>query len=224
MGGAQPLAATMNGGVMIAVEVDQKRIERRLETRYLDLFAETVDEALARAREALEARRPLSIGLLGNAADVLPELVRRGVVPDLVTDQTSAHDPLNGYVPNRMSYEQALALRASDPARYMAEARRSMAEHVRAMLDLKARGSVVFDYGNNIRAEAQKAGVANAFDFPGFVPAYIRPLFCEGKGPVPLGLPLRRPRGPASHRRGGARDVPAGPRARAAGSRSPASA
>ena len=183
MGGAQPLAATMNEGVLIAVEVDEKRIARRLETRYLDLFAPTVDDALARAREALETRRPLSIGLLGNAADVLPELVKRGVVPDLVTDQTSAHDPLNGYVPNRMSYEQALALRASDPGRHMAEARRSMGEHVQAMLDLKAKGSTVFDYGNNIRAEAQKAGVANAFDIPGFVPAYIRPLFCEGKGP-----------------------------------------
>ncbi len=183
MGGAQPLAATMNEGVLIAAEVDQKRIARRLETGYLDLFAEALDDALSRAREALETRRPLSIGLLGNAADVLPELVRRGVVPDLVTDQTSAHDPLNGYVPNRMSYEQALALRAADPARYMAEARRSMGEHVQAMLDLKAKGATVFDYGNNIRAEAQKAGVLNAFDFPGFVPAYIRPLFCEGKGP-----------------------------------------
>jgi len=183
MGGAQPLAATMNGGVLVAAEVDEKRIARRLETGYLDLFAPTVDEALARAREALEGRRPLSVGVLGNAADVLPELVKRGVVPDLVTDQTSAHDPLNGYVPNRMSYEQALALRQSDPARYMAEARRSMGEHVRAMLDLKARGSIVFDYGNNIRAEAKRAGVENAFDFPGFVPAYIRPLFCEGKGP-----------------------------------------
>jgi urocanate hydratase len=183
MGGAQPLAATMNEGVLIAVEVDEKRIARRLETGYLDLFAETVDDALARAREALETRRPLSIGLLGNAADVLPELVRRGVVPDLVTDQTSAHDPLNGYIPNHMTHEEAIALRASEPERYMAEARRSMGEHVRAMLDLKAAGSVVFDYGNNIRAEAQKAGVADAFDIPGFVPAYIRPLFCEGKGP-----------------------------------------
>ena len=183
MGGAQPLAATMNEGVMIAVEVDRHRIERRLETRYLDVMAETLDEALARARAAAAEGRALSIGLLGNAADVLPELVRRGVVPDLVTDQTSAHDPLNGYVPNRMSYEQALVLRQSDPAGYMAEARRSMGEHVQAMLDLKARGSIVFDYGNNIRAEAVKAGVLNAFDFPGFVPAYIRPLFCEGKGP-----------------------------------------
>jgi urocanate hydratase len=183
MGGAQPLAATMNEAVMIAVEVDRHRIERRLETRYLDEMAETVDEALARARAALDEGRALSIGLLGNAADVLPELVRRGVVPDLVTDQTSAHDPLNGYVPNRMSYDEALALRQADPARAMAESRRSMGEHVQAMLDLKARGSVVFDYGNNIRAEAVKAGVSNAFDFPGFVPAYIRPLFCEGKGP-----------------------------------------
>ncbi len=183
MGGAQPLAATMNGGVMIAAEVDRHRIERRLETRYLDAMVESVDEAVARAREALAARRALSIGLLGNAADVLPALARRGVAPDLVTDQTSAHDPLYGYVPNGMTYEAALALRASDPALYTAEARRSMGEHVRAMLDFRARGSVVFDYGNNIRAEAQKAGVANAFDFPGFVPAYIRPLFCEGKGP-----------------------------------------
>ncbi|HEY7922287.1 MAG TPA: urocanate hydratase [Vicinamibacteria bacterium] len=183
MGGAQPLAATMNEGVLIAVEVDEKRIARRLETRYLDLFAPTLDEALARAREALETRRPLSIGLVGNAADVLPELVTRGILPDLVTDQTSAHDPLHGYVPNRMSYDEALALRAREPERYMAEARRSMGEHVKAMLDLKAKGAIVFDYGNNIRAEAQKAGVANAFDIPGFVPAYIRPLFCEGKGP-----------------------------------------
>ena len=183
MGGAQPLAATMNEGVLIAVEVDRHRIERRLETGYLDVLAQDLDEALARAGEAKAARRALSIGLLGNAADVHPEMVRRGVVPDLVTDQTSAHDPLDGYVPNRMSYAEALALRRDDPSRYASEARRSMGEHVRAMLDLKARGAVVFDYGNNIRAEAQKAGVADAFAFPGFVPAYIRPLFCEGKGP-----------------------------------------
>jgi urocanate hydratase len=173
----------MNEGVILCVEVDRHRIERRLETRYLDVMSESLDDALSRAREAKDAGRALSIGLLGNAADVLPELVRRGLVPDLVTDQTSAHDPLNGYVPNRMRYEAALELRRSDPQRHMAEARRAMAEHVRAMLDFKARGSVVFDYGNNIRAEAKGAGVANAFDFPGFVPAYIRPLFCEGKGP-----------------------------------------
>jgi urocanate hydratase len=183
MGGAQPLAATMNEGVLLGVEVDRGRIERRLQGRYLDVMAGSLDEALARADEARAAGRPLSIGLLGNAADVHPEIVRRGVVPDLVTDQTSAHDPLNGYVPNRMSYEAALALREKDPSRYMAEARRTIGEHVRAMLDFKARGAVVFDYGNNIRAEAKKAGVENAFDFPGFVPAYIRPLFCEGKGP-----------------------------------------
>jgi len=183
MGGAQPLAATMNEGVIIAVEVDRRRIERRLVTRYLDEASESLDDALARARAAQQEGRPLSIGLLGNAADVLPELVRRGVVPDLLTDQTSAHDPLNGYVPNGMSYEKAQRLREKDPARYMAEARRSMAEHVRAMLALMRAGAVTFDYGNNIRAQAKEAGVEDAFDFPGFVPAYIRPLFCEGKGP-----------------------------------------
>jgi len=183
MGGAQPLAATMNEGVILVVEVDRSRIQRRLETRYLDASAESLDEALRRAREAMAARRPLSIGLLGNAADVLPELARRGVVPDLLTDQTSAHDPLSGYVPNGMTYEAALALRKADAARYMRESYRAMGEHVRAMLDLQKAGAVTFDYGNNIRAQAQKAGVENAFDFPGFVPAYIRPLFCEGKGP-----------------------------------------
>jgi urocanate hydratase len=183
MGGAQPLAATMNEGVIIAVEVDRRRIERRLVTRYLDEVSESLDDALARARDAQEQGRPLSIGLLGNAADVLPELVRRGVVPDLLTDQTSAHDPLNGYVPNGMTFEKAERLREKDPGRYMAEARRSMAEHVRAMLALMRAGAVTFDYGNNIRAQAKEAGVEDAFDFPGFVPAYIRPLFCEGKGP-----------------------------------------
>jgi urocanate hydratase len=183
MGGAQPLAATLNEGVLIAVEVDRKRIERRLESRYLDAMCEDVDEAVRRAREAQQQGRPLSIGLLGNAADLIPAFATRGIVPDLLTDQTSAHDPLSGYVPNRMSYEQALALRRDDAARYMAEARRSMAEHVRGMLELRRRGAVTFDYGNNIRAEAKRAGVADAFDFPGFVPAYIRPLFCEGKGP-----------------------------------------
>ena len=183
MGGAQPLAATMNDGVMLVIEVDRARIRRRLETRYLDEMTEDLDDALNRASAAQMQGRPLSVGLLANAADVLPELARRGVVPDMLTDQTSAHDPLNGYVPNGMAYEDALQLRAGDPDRYMAEARRSMGQHVQAMLDLKAQGAVTFDYGNNIRAEAQKAGVANAFDFPGFVPAYIRPLFCEGKGP-----------------------------------------
>jgi urocanate hydratase len=183
MGGAQPLAATMNEGVLIAVEVDRTRIQRRLETRYLDTSSESLDDALAQARKAMAEGRPLSIGLLGNAADVLAECARRGIVPDLVTDQTSAHDPLNGYVPNGMTYEAALRLRESDPAAYMREAYRAMGEHVRAMLDLQKAGAITFDYGNNIRAQAQKAGVADAFDFPGFVPAYIRPLFCEGKGP-----------------------------------------
>jgi urocanate hydratase len=183
MGGAQPLAATMNEGAILAVEVDRHRIERRRETRYLDAASFDLDDALARVRAAQAEGRPLSVGLLGNAADVLPALAARGVVPDLLTDQTSAHDPLNGYVPNRMPYEDALRLRAQDPGRYMREARRSMGEHVRAMLDLRRKGAVAFDYGNNIRAEAQKAGVADAFDIPGFVPAYIRPLFCEGKGP-----------------------------------------
>jgi urocanate hydratase len=183
MGGAQPLAATMNGAVILAVEVDRSRIQRRLETGYLDEMAEGVDDALDRVRRAQAAGRPLSVGLLGNAADVLQHLVVTKIVPELVTDQTSAHDPLNGYVPNRMTYEEALALRAADPARYMAEARRTMGEHVRAMLELRKLGATAFDYGNNIRAEAQKVGVADAFDIPGFVPAYIRPLFCEGKGP-----------------------------------------
>jgi urocanate hydratase len=183
MGGAQPLAATMNEGVVIAIEVDPHRIERRLETEYLDRRADTLDEALALARDAQKDGRALSIGLLGNAADVLRDCVVRGVVPDLLTDQTSAHDPLNGYVPNGMTLDEATALRASDPTRYMAEARRTMGAHVQAMLDLKAKGAVTFDYGNNIRAEAEKAGVKDAFSFPGFVPAYIRPLFCEGKGP-----------------------------------------
>ncbi len=183
MGGAQPLAATMNEGVMVAVEVDRQRIERRLQTAYLDVMAESLDEALATARQAQAEGRPLSIGLLGNAADVLPELARRGLVPDVVTDQTSAHDPLHGYVPNGMTLEDAVALRASDPGRYVQEARRAMGEHVRAMLELKDRGAVVFDYGNNIRAEASAAGVKDAFRIPGFVPEYIRPLFCEGRGP-----------------------------------------
>jgi urocanate hydratase len=183
MGGAQPLAATMNEGVIIAAEVDRQRIQRRLETGYLDVICQGIDEALIWARAAQAENRALSIGLLGNAADVIPEFARRGIVPDMLTDQTSAHDPLNGYVPNGMSYEAALALRRDDPQRYQAEAVRSMGEHVRAMLDLQKRGAITFDYGNNIRAQAQKAGVENAFDIPGFVPAYIRPLFCEGKGP-----------------------------------------
>jgi len=183
MGGAQPLAATMNDAVMIAVEVDPARIRRRLETRYLDKATRSLDEALAWAKAAQGKGEGLSIGLEGNCAEVLPELVRRGVVPDVLTDQTSAHDPLNGYVPAGLPLEAALALRKSDPAEYVRRSTASMAAHVRAMLDLMRRGAVTFDYGNNIRTVALDAGVQDAFDFPGFVPAYVRPLFCEGKGP-----------------------------------------
>lgn len=183
MGGAQPLAVTMNEGVVIVVEVDRARIERRIQTRYCDALAETLDQALDMARAAQAAGEPLSIGLVGNGAEVYAECVRRGVVPDFVTDQTSAHDPLNGYIPVGMGLEEAASLRQSNPDEYIRLAKRSMALHVQAMLDLQKMGSVVFDYGNNIRQVAFDEGVQNAFDFPGFVPAYIRPLFCEGKGP-----------------------------------------
>jgi len=183
MGGAQPLAATLNGGVIIAVEVDRQRIRRRLETRYVDREVASLDEALPLARAALRCREALSIALLGNAAEVLPRLVDEGLVPDLVTDQTSAHDLLNGYVPHGLPYEEALRLRQADPADYLRRSRLSVAAHVRAMLDLKRRGAVVFDYGNNIRQEAREAGVHDAFDIPGFVPEFIRPMFCLGKGP-----------------------------------------
>lgn len=183
MGGAQPLAVTMNEGVIICIEVDKTRIDRRLQSRYLDTWVDNLDEALQMASEAKQQGTPLSIGLLANAAEVLPELVRRGIIPELVTDQTSAHDPLEGYVPAGLSFEQALDLRKNNPEDYIARSMHSMAEHVQAMLDMQAKGSVVFDYGNNIRQQAQAAGVVNAFDFPGFVPAFIRPLFCEGKGP-----------------------------------------
>ncbi|HSG81704.1 MAG TPA: urocanate hydratase, partial [Gemmatimonadota bacterium] len=183
MGGAQPLAATMNGGAILAVEVDPHRIERRLQTRYLDRRTESLDEALELVLAARDRGEALSVGLLGNCADVIPEIARRGIGPDLVTDQTSAHDALNGYVPKGISLAEAEELRARDPDAYVAQAMDSMAEHVRGMLDLQRQGAVVFDYGNNIRAQARDAGVADAFDIPGFVPAYIRPLFCQGKGP-----------------------------------------
>jgi urocanate hydratase len=183
MGGAQPLAVTMAGGVALVVEVDPERIRRRLETAYLDVAAESLDEALRLADEAVAAKRPLSIGLPGNAADVYPELVRRGVTPDLVTDQTSAHDTLNGYVPHGMSLQEALALRGTDPDEYVRRAVASILVHVEAMVALQKAGAHVFDYGNNIRGEAKAAGYADAFAFPGFVPAYIRPLFCRGNGP-----------------------------------------
>ncbi len=179
MGGAQPLAATMAGAAFLGVEVDPARIQKRLDTGYLDRRADTLDEALA----LLEGRPNLSVGLVGNAADLLPELVRRGIVPDVVTDQTSAHDPLNGYVPNGLTLTEAQGLRRTDPEGYTRRSIAAMGTHVQAMLDLKRMGAVAFDYGNNIRAYAQQAGVADAFAIPGFVPEYIRPLFCEGKGP-----------------------------------------
>ena len=183
MGGAQPLAATMAGASMLAVECQPSRIERRIETRYLDRWTASLDEALAIIEEAKRTRQPVSVGLLGNAAEVFPELVRRGVRPDMVTDQTSAHDPLNGYLPADWTLEQHEALKASDPARVEAAAKASMAEQVRAMLAFHRQGVPTLDYGNNIRAMAQEMGVSDAFDFPGFVPAYIRPLFCRGIGP-----------------------------------------
>jgi urocanate hydratase len=183
MGGAQPLAATMNEGVLLAVEVDPARIEKRLKTGYCEVMTANLDEALDLALGAAKAGIPKSIGLVGNAAEVLPEILRRGIRPDLVTDQTSAHDALNGYVPAGLDVEAARALRQRDPARYIERALDSMAAHVRAMLQFQEQGSIVFDYGNNIRAQAQARGVTNAFDFPGFVPAFIRPLFCEGRGP-----------------------------------------
>jgi urocanate hydratase len=183
MGGAQPLAVTMNEGVCLDVEVDRARIERRLKTGYCDVMTDNLDEAVDMVRDACERQVPKSVGLLGNAADTHPELLKRGLVPDVVTDQTSAHDPLGGYVPHGLTLEQALELRQSDPKEYIRRAMRSIAVHVEAMLGFKAKGSVVFDYGNNIRGQARQAGVEKAFDFPGFVPAYIRPMFCRGKGP-----------------------------------------
>jgi urocanate hydratase len=183
MGGAQPLAATMAGAVFLGVEVDPERIERRLRTRYLDRSCTSLDEALRWTGEAQAKREPLSVGLLGNAADVIPELARRGIVPDVVTDQTSAHDALNGYVPNGMSFRDALDLRRKEPEEYVRRSRAAMAAHVRGILELRGQGAIAFDYGNNLRAQAQLAGVKEAFDYPGFVPAYVRPLFCEGKGP-----------------------------------------
>ncbi len=183
MGGAQPLAATMAGAVFIGVEVDPERIQKRLRTGYCDRMSWDLDEALRSAEAAAGRGEALSIGLVGNSAEVLPELLRRGFTPDVLTDQTSAHDPLNGYVPAGMPLQDALNLRRSNPEEYLRRSMDSIAVHVRAMIDLQARGAVTFDYGNNIRGQALKAGVANALDFPGFVPEFIRPLFCEGRGP-----------------------------------------
>ncbi|MBI5624527.1 MAG: urocanate hydratase [Elusimicrobia bacterium] len=183
MGGAQPLAATMNGAAFLGIEADPSRIRMRLKTRYLDCAEESLDSALAAVLKAKKEKRALSVGLLGNAAEIVPELAKRRVPVDLLTDQTSAHDPVHGYIPKGLDVEAAARLRAKDPKEYRRRAIASIAEHVRGMLALKAQGSAVFDYGNNIRSMAVEGGVKNAFDFPGFVPAYIRPLFCEGKGP-----------------------------------------
>jgi urocanate hydratase len=183
MGGAQPLAVTMNGGVVLCIEVDAHRIRRRLETRYLDEQADDLDDAVARCRAAKAEGRPLSVGLLGNAAEVVGALLDAGFEADIVTDQTSAHDPLGGYVPDRLSPEEAEALRMEDPGEYVRRSRAAMAAHCAAMVGFKDRGAEVFDYGNSLRAEAKLGGFERAFDYPGFVPAYVRPLFCEGKGP-----------------------------------------
>ncbi|OPA09969.1 MULTISPECIES: urocanate hydratase [Bacillus cereus group] len=183
MGGAQPLAVTMNGGVVIAIDVDKRSIDRRIEKRYCDKYTESLEEALAIANEYKEKKEPISIGLLGNAAEILPELVNRNIIPDLVTDQTSAHDPLNGYIPVGYTLEEAAKLREEDPERYVQLSKESMTKHVEAMLVMQEKGAITFDYGNNIRQVAFDEGLKNAFDFPGFVPAFIRPLFCEGKGP-----------------------------------------
>jgi urocanate hydratase len=183
MGGAQPLAATMNGAACLAIEADRDRIEKRLKTKYVDAMATTLDEALAILQTARELKEPKSVALHANAAEVLPELLARGIHVDVLTDQTSAHDTLNGYVPAHLPYDEALRLRAADPKKYVSLAKASIAEHVRAMLGLMKKGAVTFDYGNNIRGEALATGVPDAFDIPGFVPEYIRPLFCDGKGP-----------------------------------------
>lgn len=183
IGGAQPLAVTMNDGVALIVEVDRKRIERRVNTRYCDVISDNLDGALNMALKAREEGKPLSIGLVGNAAEIYPEILRQGIVPDVVTDQTSAHDLLNGYVPASMSLEEALELRKTDPYKYISLAKESLVTHVRAMLEMQKRGAVVFEYGNNIRRQAYNEGVKDAFNIPGYVPKFIRDLFCEGSGP-----------------------------------------
>jgi len=183
MGGAQPLAATMTGACFLGIDVDAERIKKRLKTGYCDFMVNNLDEALRILKNAVRKKEAISVGLVGNCADVIPELAERGVLPDILTDQTSAHDPLNGYVPNGMTLERALELRKSDPKAYLEKSMNAMARHVKGMLRLQKMGSVTFDYGNNIRTFAFQQGVKNAYDFPGFVPAYIRPLFCEGRGP-----------------------------------------
>ena len=184
MGGAQPLAVTMNGGVNITVEIDESRIQRRLDTKYLDVKCTSIEDAIELAINSKQKKESLSIGLLGNAADIFPEFISKNIIPDIVTDQTSAHDELNGYVPSDIEYNEALKLRKSNPDLYIKMSYNSIYKHCKAMIDFQKLGSIVFDYGNNIRGQAKnKANLSNAFDFPGFVPEYIRPLFCEGKGP-----------------------------------------
>jgi urocanate hydratase len=183
MGGAQPLAATMNGAAFLGIDVDPERIKRRVKTGYCDVMVTSLDEALRILKNAVRTREATSVGLVGNCADLIPELAKRGIVPDILTDQTSAHDPIGGYVPNGMTLAHAIELRTANPQEYRKRSITAMAQHVQGMLDLQKLGSITFDYGNNIRTFAHEAGVKNAYDFPGFVPAYIRPLFCEGKGP-----------------------------------------
>ena len=183
MGGAQPLAVTMNEGVNITVEVNPDCIQKRLNTGYLDVMSKSLDEALSLVKKSIRDKKPLSIGLLGNASDVFPKILEQGIIPDIVTDQTSAHDELHGYIPNNISFKESELLRVENPKKYIKMSFESIYNHCKAMIDFKNKGSIVFDYGNNIRGQAKKAGLNNAFDFPGFVPEYIRPLFCEGKGP-----------------------------------------
>ena len=183
MGGAQPLSITMNNGIAICIEIDEKRINKRIETGYLNKKVKNIDDAIIMANKAKKNKTPISIGLVGNAADILSKMLDNNFIPDVVTDQTSAHDILDGYVPNKIPYEQALDLRKSDPYKYELESSRTIVEHCQSMLEMQKKGSIVFDYGNNLRGEAKERGLKNAFDFPGFVPAYIRDLFCEGKGP-----------------------------------------
>lgn len=183
MGGAQPLAATMNGAAFLGIDVDKKRIQKRLDTKYIDVMTESLDEALSIVLKAKNEKQAVSVGLVGNAGDVLPEILKRGIIPDVLTDQTSAHDTLNGYVPMGYSFEEALNLRKNNPQLYIQKAKETIVTHLKAMLEFQKKGAITFDYGNNIRGEAKENGVLNAFDIQGFVPEYIRPLFCDGKGP-----------------------------------------
>jgi len=183
MGGAQPLAATMNGAAFLGIDVDRSRIQKRIDTGYIDIITENLDEALSIILKAKEEKKAVSVGLVGNAGEILPKILEKNIIPDIITDQTSAHDTLNGYVPKGFSFEEVLNLRKTNPQKYISLAKATIVEHVKAMLEFQKRGAVAFDYGNNIRGEAKENGVENAFDIPGFVPEYIRPLFCDGKGP-----------------------------------------